>query len=139
MAKIAPNPWELTRLARWPKRWFPPQGRNWHPGGTGVRIQKTVSPVPRKKKGLGPVGITMLLTFLHLFFINCCNLIETAINKRKHSGFFALKLELLVGETVKHGNLLREHSGQTGAFRIFVGGFPERLNLFYPWDVLFNY
>jgi hypothetical protein len=58
-------------------------------------IKKTVSPVPRKKKGLGPVRITMLLTFLHLFFY-CCNLIETAINKRKHSGFFALKLELLV-------------------------------------------
>ena len=35
-------------------------------------------------------------------------------------------------ETVKHGNSLREHSGQTGAFPIFVGGFPERLNLFSP-------
>lgn len=55
-----------------------------------------------------------------------------------------------MGETVKHGNSLREHSGcilpafprflgQTGTFPIFVGGFPERLNLFYPWDVLFNY
>ena len=38
---------------------------SWWPWGTD---SKNGIPRPPQKKGLGPVGITMLLTFLHLFF-----------------------------------------------------------------------